>query len=570
MGASFRGDPQLARRLSPSLLPIVVALGYVTVLGQGLFSLPWPYVDIHNTMRDAATSSWPQYVRDAFGRDVEYRPFFTLGVKLSYQLVGLRLWSYQALVLMQFGAVLALLLWLVRPVGVRRSVAATLALACFVGLHTTRILFGFWPLNHHSAGLVLLLAALALALDPRARTFDWVFFPLTLVALLVLESGLLLAPLVPILWWVKAPGVSLRGVAGTMAGVACYVAIRFSLGATDTLSSVYTGSGLGFSQLNPEALRNIFEHAPWLFWLYNVIASLLTVVASEPRAGVYQFVASLVRGETPFWQWLHVGSSLLTTVAVVAGSILYRPSTDRDRLLMVAGVVLVIFGSGLGALYTRDRIGLSAGVGYVLLLYVALAAILDRLPASGWRRPLAVCGILGVVAVAWIVRSAETYIQFRDTAWDFHLEWTDRYADLGGTAQPQTELLRSLRSAALRVTPADPRRDPAWTYALFERRFRPGDQASGVSPDVAADNAVRLLSPPFDIRWTPDVDDASRLRLEAELGLADARRVERDATGRTWAYRLRRPTRDRVRTVLMNAAVEDTARIDAARFEIVE
>jgi hypothetical protein len=568
IGAPLRGERLASRRLL-SLLPIAVALGYVTLFGQGLFSLSWPFVDIHNTISNAATSSWRQYVANAFGRDVEYRPLFTLGVKLSYELVGLRLWFYQALVLLQFGAVLALVLWLFRPVGVRRAVAASIALASLAALHTTRILFGFWPLNHHSAGLVLLLVALVLALDPRTRAFDWIFFPLTFVALLVLESGLLLAPLVPILWWIKAPGVSLRGVAGTLIGVACYVAIRFTFGATDTLSSIYTGSGLGFSQLSPEALRNIFEHAPWLFWLYNVCASLLTVLASEPRAGVYQFVASLLRGETPFWQWFHVGSSLLTTLVVVAGLIVYRPS-GRDRQLVVSGLVLVVCGSALGALYTRDRIGLSAGVGYVLLLYVALSAILERLPASfGWRRPLVTCGV-GVVAIAWFLRSAETYIQFRDTAWDFHLEWTDRYADLGGAAQPQTELLTSLRSAALSATPADPRLDPAWTYALFERRFRPGDRSSRVSPDAAADNAVLPLSPPFDVRWKPDVDDAGRVRLEAELGLADALRVERDPTGRTWAYRLRRPTRDRVRTVLKNAAVEDTARIDAARFQIVE
>jgi hypothetical protein len=200
--------------------------------------------------------------------------------------------------LLQFGAVLALVLWLFRTVGVRRP-WPILALASLAALHTTRILFGFWPLNHHSAGLVLLLVALVLALDPRTRAFDWIFFLLTFVALLVLESGLLLAPLVPILWWIKAPGVSLRGVAGTLIGVACYVAIRFTFGATDTLSSIYTGSGLGFSQLSPEALRNIFEHAPWLFRC-SVCASLLTVLASEPRA------ASPIRCRScaadPFWR----------------------------------------------------------------------------------------------------------------------------------------------------------------------------------------------------------------------------------------------------------------------------
>ena len=74
-----------------------------------------------------------------------------------------------------------------------------------MGLHSTRILFGFWPLNHHSGGLVLLLLATALALDPRTRPRDWVYFPLTLAALLLLESGLIIAPLLAILWWVDAP-----------------------------------------------------------------------------------------------------------------------------------------------------------------------------------------------------------------------------------------------------------------------------------------------------------------------------------------------------------------------------
>jgi len=561
--------PLTTTRPRTSRLPVGWALGYLAAFGVAFASISWSYVDVHNLFREAATWSWRQYLTQAFSRGIEFRPLMTVGVKLSYQLVGLRLWFYKALVLLQFGAVLGLLVWLFRPIGVRRGVAAAIALSCVVGLHTTRILFVFLPLNAHSGALVLVLVAIALALDPRTRAFDWVFFPLTLVALLVLESSLLIAPLVMVLWWVKAPGVSLRGVGGMAAGVAVYAAIRLTLSTTGGSPSIYTGSGLGFSQLTPETLRNIFEHSRWLFWLYNVCASFLTVVASEPRAGVYAFVSSLLRGETPFWQWLHVGSSLLTTMLIGAGLTLHRPASDRDRQLLVSGLVLVVCGSALGALYTRDRIGLSAGVGYALLLYVALSALLERVPARGWRRGLVACSI-GVVAAAWIVRSAETYFSLRDTAWDYHLEWTDRYADLGGTTQPQTELLTSLRAAALSLTPDDPRLDPAWSYALFERRFSPGNQASRVSPDAAADSAVQPLSTPFDVRWKPEVDEATRPRIEAELGLTEARQVDRDPSGRTWTYRLRQPTRERVRSILMNTAVEDTARIDAPRFEIVD
>jgi hypothetical protein len=550
-------------------LPTAWALVWIIVCGLAFFTIPWPYVDVVNVLRDATSWSWQDSIRNAFSRDVEYRPLFTLGVKAAYQIVGLRLWLYQALVLLQFAAALALLIWLFRPMSVRRAIAACVALSCIVGLHSTRILFGFWPLNHHSGGLVLLLLAAALALDPRTRPRDWIYFPLTVVALLLLESGLIIAPLVAILWWVEAPGVGLRGVLSAAAGVAVYLVIRLGFGTVGDSLGIYTSSGLGFSDVNPETLRNIFEHAPWLFWSYNVVATFLTVLASEPRAGVYRFVGSLLRGETPLWQWIQVGSSLLTTALIAVALFVSKPTSTRDRLLLVVGVTLIVFGSALGFLYTRDRIALSAGVGYAILLYVMVARLLedDDRGRPEWQRRLAY-GAIAMIGVAWIVRSAETFFQLRDSAWDFHLEWTDRYAELGGTTQSQTELLQTLRSAALQSTPVDPRRDPSWTYALFERRFRPGTDVATRPPDAVADNVARPPSSPFDIRWKPEVDDGARARIEAELGLSEATRVDRDPSGRTWTYRLRQPSRDRVRAIVMSPVVEDTARIDRDRLEI--
>ena len=550
-------------------LPPAWALVWIIVCGLAFFTVPWPYVDVVNVLHDATSWSWQDSIRNAFSRDVEYRPLFTLGVKAAYQVVGLRLWWYQALVLLQFAAVLALLIWLFRPLSVRRALAACVALSCVVGLHSTRILFGFWPLNHHSGGLVLLLLATALALDPRTRQRDWIYFPLTLAALLLIESGLVIAPLLVILWWADAPGIGFRGVLSAAAGVAAYLVIRLGFGTVSDSLGIYTSSGLGFSDVNPETLRNIFEHAPWLFWSYNVIATFLTVLVSEPRAGVYRFVESLLRGETALWQWIQVASSVLTTAVIAAALFVVRPASTRDRLLVVVGITLIVFGSALGFLYTRDRIALSAGVGYSILLYVAVVRLLDDegRPRPEWRRRLAYSAI-AVIGVAWVVRSAETFFQLRDSAWDLHLEWTDRYAELGGTTQPQTELLQTLRSAALRSTPDDPRRDQAWTYALFERRFRPGTDVAARPPDAAADNVARPPSSPFDIRWKPEVDDAARARVEAELGLSEATRVDRDPSGRTWTYRLRQPSRDRVRAIVMSPVVEDTARVDRVRFEI--
>jgi hypothetical protein len=284
------------------------------------------------------------------------------------------------------------------------------------------------------------------------------------------------------------------------------------------------------------------------------------------------------------WQWLHVISSLVTSALVAGSFIVFRPTSHRDRLLAATGLVLLVLGSGLGFLYTRDRIGLFAGVGYAMLVYVAFAMLFERRgPAEAGsgvrqgdrpfvRRPLVRHGVTAAVAfvvVAWTVRVGEAYTSLRDTAWDYHLEWTDRYAALGGALREQTPLLLSLRSAALATTPADPQQDPAWTYALFERQFSPSGQ-SHTTADAAADNTVMPLSLPFDIRWKAEVDEATRRQLESELGLTGGQQVARDPRGRTWEYRLSTPTRDRVRAVVVHAAVEDTGRIDVQRFEVVQ
>jgi hypothetical protein len=559
----------MAVRFRWSPIPIVWALVCVVAYGIALFGISWPYIDAYNNLNEASRWTWRQYLPYAFGGGAEYRPLLVVMTKVAYETIGLSLWLYQVIVLLQFAAALGLLLWVCRPLDTRRGVAAALALACFAGLHSTRMMFFFVPLNAYSASLVFVLLAAGLALHPRTRAYDWVFFPVTLVALPVLESSLLIAPLVIVLWWSKAPGVGVRGVAATLAAVALYLGVRFTFGGSVPEGLIYTSSGLGLAAVDPETLRRVFERAPWLFWMYNVSATFLTIVASEPRAGVYAFIGTLLTGQTPHWQWLHVGSSVLTTVVIATALAGHRPAPSRDRLLIACGLVLLTCGSALGFLYTRDRIALYAGVGYAMLLYVALAAALERVAASTWTRPL-LAGLVAVLASAWVVRSVEAYFQLRDIAWDYHLEWTTRFADLGGPAQPQTELLASMRSMALSRAPADPGFDPAWTYTLFERRHGPRGSEPPAPAEVQADNAVPPLSLPFDLRWTREVDDASRTKLEADLGLTEGQQVSRDESGRTWTYRLRRPTQDRVRTVLRHPLVEDTARIDASRLEIVD
>src|SRR5690606_39573228 len=66
-------------------------------------------------------------------------------------------------------------------------------------------------------------------------------------------------------------------------GVAVYAAIRLEMTSEPLPLVGYAESGLGFADVDRERLREIFEHAPWLFWAYNVVASFLSVVVAEPN-----------------------------------------------------------------------------------------------------------------------------------------------------------------------------------------------------------------------------------------------------------------------------------------------
>ena len=452
-----------------SRVPLLWALAYVVVLSSVFFKTSWSLGDTYSHLITPVLMSWSDAIEYAFGSGREYRPLFTLAIKASYEAVGLWLPFYQTLVVLSFAALLTLIVWVCRPVGSHRAVAACIAISCVCGLHTSRILWGFWPLNHYAAVIVCVVLAVGLALQSRSRQFPWAAGLLTFVALLSLELGALIVALTIVLWWFGAPGLDRRAVVWVLAAAAVYAAIRLAF-AEYAGESLYADTGFIFQTVDAATLRARFGDSPWLLWAYNVMSTLLTITFSEPREGVYAFVESLLARDMESWQWFHVGTSTLTTIVVVSGLVRGWPWRERDRLLVIAGCTLLICGSALGFMYTRDRIGLAGGIGYALLLYVAAAAWLENAPPAGWQRRIAV-GAVGVLAAAWIVRSGEMGAQLRDTAWDYRVEWTDRFEELGAK-QEQTKVLAEMKAAALARRPADPRRDPAWTYFLWERRFR--------------------------------------------------------------------------------------------------
>jgi hypothetical protein len=451
----------------PMVVPLLWSALFTTALAVAYGPQSWPLVDLYGFFSDAQAHGWSETLADAFGRGREYRPFHVLLVKLLYQVGGLNLWFYKTLVLLEFMAILAVLVWILRPADRRQSVWALLAVCCVAGLPTSAILLGLLPGHSYALVTLLVLLSAAMALEPPMRAYGWVFLPVTLTALLLWELGILAPAVVTALWLARAPGVGRTGVGATWAAVAIYAGIRLSLGNQgDALQ--FVDSGPGFTDRSRGELGELFDHAPYLFAMYNVAASALTVLFSEPRAGKFKFVESLLHGNTPFWLWWHLISSTITTVAIGSLFFLRKQFATRDVQLVALGLALMTGGSALGFLYTRDRISVLVGIGYAVLLYVALAALWKR-GGSHLRGRFVIGLAIVVLAGMWTVRAAEMWLRVRDTAWETYVEWTDRYEFLGGTTRPQTLLLRQLRAAALANRPNDPRDDPDWTYLFFER-----------------------------------------------------------------------------------------------------
>lgn len=455
-----------AERLSR--IPFIFCVVATLVLGHAFRAVRWSYVDTWVNISAAAdTRSWHEFFSDSLTKSVEYRPLLDLGTRVAYRIIGIDLSTYKILVVLELALILLTLAALFGASGWRRVIAATIALSVVVALHTSRVLFLFVPLNAYAASILIVLVVALLTMTPRLRRFEWVLLPLTPIALFWLELGIFIVPLVAVAWLMKAPGVTWRSLAASVIGLTIYLIARLGFSPGGALFDS-PETGLGFRSISPDESATIFANAPWLLWLHNIGATLMTVLASEPRAGRFQFVEGLLRGNVQPSMWLQVLSSMATTAVVALVLMGIRTRPHRDQLIAAFGGVLLFGGSVLGYLYTRDRIGLPVGLGYAMLVYVAVSALLER--SSGKWQAVPAAMLVLVLGLCWLLRTGNHYVALRDMAWEYHLQWTRE--DVAKAAE-QNRLLGSVRASALKRLPPDVRRDPAWTYTIFERQYEP-------------------------------------------------------------------------------------------------
>ena len=394
------------------------------------------------------------------------RPLLWIQIKMAFDLAFGHYWlMFKTIHAVQL--VLTALLF-VRLLGVRtRSDFAVvpLALAVLFGVHTfTGTVSEAFPINGYLTMVICALAGANLSISRPRWTIDVAAALLLVLALLTVESGLLVVVAVVAGWLAGLRGVSKWGVLACVAITAGYFYLRFGPLGVGAPGLIERSSGYGLGMLDPPELIARFGARPYLFYAYNVACSMATVLFSEPRAGVWLLAKRIItHDDVPPWLAINIVSSVLTTVLVVWCSArgLRRWWSDRatgnDRVAFVAAGVMVA-NAVLSYPYTKDVIMSVGGVFFAVLVYVAVrdltAGALDfGLPAKVWSLL-----VVAALSAGWAVRAAGLPVRLLQYASLTRNDWATVYAWLDGqhidVSRPDARaLVEQLRSDALAADP---------------------------------------------------------------------------------------------------------------------
>lgn len=351
-------------------------------------------------------------------------------------------------------------LLLVGALGVRTwadFAAATFALTVFTGLHTFQgTVREAWPVNHNLEVVVLCLLAVNLV-RARSRWLTDLALAVTFVAAaLTLESGVLVWVIVAAAWACGARGASTRSLIAVTTLLAAYMVVRFLALSITVPGLDERNSGFLLRMLEGDELAARFGDGPIWFYLYNVAASMLSVLFAEPQSGVFEFVRAWVDGDIPPRSWVAVISSTSTTllVAWAAWQVLRR----ERRLGGDAVLWFVMFGAMLAAnaalsfAYTKDEIVAPAGALYAGAAFAAARYVLHEERIA--RRRLghvALCLVLAITAGLWAFRSAGVHHILRVQAFKHRNDWARLVEDTSPAARrdPSAALVHRLRQDAI-------------------------------------------------------------------------------------------------------------------------
>jgi len=243
--------------------------------------------------------------------------------------------------------------------------------------------------------------------------------------------------------------------------LALYVALKFVFlsGVLPTLNE--RSASVGFTSYSQQELVQTFSNRRLLFYGSNVGTSMVTIFFAEPRAGLWRFVRTIVRGQPmPSAMLLNVVTSTASSLVIfwfiwTRRHAWRRFEFDRYDRFVVVFLAAVPVNAVLSFPYTKDAIVSPAGLLYPLAMFSAFRAMLIRLDRPRPRRmALAAACAIGLLSLGWTLRAAAVPYGLIRTAFYYQQQWAhvDQWiVDQGLTSYnpEQRALIERLRQEAL-------------------------------------------------------------------------------------------------------------------------
>jgi hypothetical protein len=266
---------------------------------------------------------------------------------------------------------------------------------------------------------------------------------------------------------VGARGVSRPGLAVLTLLFGAYFYARFVVLQVGSPDLFERSSGFGFTVLDPPELVERFGANPIPFYIYNVVSSILSVLLSEPIAGVFLTTQAVMTDAVRPVMVVNLVASvgvlgLLTWFAGVRRRAwLSRRFEHDDRLVLVFGMVLIA-NAVISYPYSKETNMTTAGA---LLAAAAFAAARHLLATVRADVPKVAAAVLVTVALAvssaWALRTLRMFDVLRETAVRHRLDWAyieSRIAKgrVEAAGDEARALLERLKEDALIGRPAPP------------------------------------------------------------------------------------------------------------------
>jgi len=456
----------------PSRLASATACGYALVVAAGiahfLLAIPIQLTDSFGNMLKLETG-WRDLLVREFTQRSYMRPFLWAELKLVYDAsAGHYAAWFRGTHALQVLALVCLFLALLRPRTWRDALLVPLGLGVLIGLHTFRgTVDEAFPINTFLTIVLCCLAAANLAFLRHRWWVDVLASVVFAVAALTVETGLLVWVVFAAAALLGARGVSRAGLGVLTAMLAGYFVLRFAVLEVGAPGLMERASGYGFGILEPRELVERFGDAPWRFYAYNIASSVLTVLFSEPRGGVFRLTYGAIAGQPEPSAIVNVLASLGATTLLVLFAWRRRAAWrakrfDGDDRLVLLFPPLLAANAAISYAYTKDVIMSPAGTFFAVAVFAAARGLIRG--GAGPRRPwtyaaVLVCSLL--LGTTWAVRSVSLHRHLREMARKVRTEWV--YADdwfarerIDLTPVAAQTLLRRLRDDAINRQPPVP------------------------------------------------------------------------------------------------------------------